>query len=137
MQVSQGPWYVRLIVVLAATIAGCGGGSAAAPRSVEQLSIEQVGLLFRAYKKGQHPPPKNLKELLPLEQGYPAAVAALRQKEVVVFWGAGLADGSEAATTVLAYHKQVPETGGEVLMRDGTARTMTAEEFKAAPKAGK
>ena len=35
---------------------------------------------------------------------------------------------------MLAYHKDVPEKGGEVLMQDGTAKKMTAEEFQAAPK---
>ncbi len=41
------------------------------------------------------------------------------------------------SNTVLAYAKDVPEKGGWVLMGDGTARQMTPEEFKKAPKAGK
>jgi hypothetical protein len=38
---------------------------------------------------------------------------------------------------VLAYETEVPEKGGAVLMQDGTVKTMTADEFKSAPKAGK
>ena len=53
---------------------------------------------------------------------------------MLVYWGAGISDEPEAASTVLAYHKDVPEKGGEVLMQNGKARKMTAEEFKAAPK---
>ena len=65
---------------------------------------------------------------------FPAAVASIKSKEVLVYWGVGISDGPEAASTVLAYHKDVPEKGGEVLMQDGTAKKMTAEEFQAAPK---
>ncbi len=43
----------------------------------------------------------------------------------------------EPADAVLAYRKTVPEQGGQVLMQDGwTIKSMTADEFKAAPKAG-
>ena len=53
---------------------------------------------------------------------------------MLVYWGAGLSDGPDAASTVLAYQKDVPEKGGEVLMQDGTPKKMTADEFKAARK---
>ncbi len=51
-----------------------------------------------------------------------------------MYWGVGLSDSAEAASTVLAYQKDVPEQGGEVLMQNGTAKKMTADEFKAAAK---
>ena len=137
MHRSQGFRCVLFLCALAVAIPGCGAGSAAVPRSAEQLSIEQVGLIFRAFKKGQQPAPKSVKDVLRLEQGYPAAVAALKNKEVIVFWGASLSDAAEAASTVLAYRADVPEKGGEVLMQDGSARTMTAAEFHAAQKAAK
>ena len=38
---------------------------------------------------------------------------------------------------VLAYEKQVPDSGGNVLMLDRSVKKMTADEFKSAKKAGK
>jgi hypothetical protein len=70
-----------------------------------------------------------------MEQGYPTGIAMLRKGDIVVNWGAGLSDAPDAASKVLAYHKDVPSRGGAVLMQDGSTRKMTAEEFQAAPKA--
>jgi len=120
--------------VLAALLpTGC-GPSSAGPESVAQLSIAQVGQIFHVYQKREKSPPQGLKDLQSLQNVFPAAVASIKSKEVLVYWGVGISDGPEAASTVLAYHKDVPEKGGEVLMQDGTAKKMSAEEFKAAPK---
>jgi hypothetical protein len=70
-------------------------------------------------------------------QGYPGAVEMLKSGQLVVQWGAPLAPEGTAADAFLAYVKTVPEQGGQVLMLDGrTIKTKTADEFKAAPKAG-
>ena len=54
----------------------------------------------------------------------------------LVQWGHPLVPENEAADAVLAYLKTVPEQGGLVLLQDGwTVKTMTVNEFKAAPKA--
>ena len=39
------------------------------------------------------------------------------------------------AKTILAYEKDVPASGGLVLMAEGSVRSMTADEFKKTPKA--
>jgi hypothetical protein len=72
--------------------------------------------------------------MLSREQGYPAAIGALRNGDLLLYWGVGLSDGPEAPGTVLAYGKEVPEKGGDVLMQDGSTKTITAEEFKSARK---
>ena len=108
---------------------GC-GPSTAGPESLTQYSIGQIGQLFHLYQKGQKPPPKGLQDILPLERALPGAVGSIKSKEVLIYWGAGLSDAPEAASTVLAYQKDVPEKGGEVLMQDGTAKKMTAAEFQ-------
>jgi hypothetical protein len=61
---------------------------------------------------------------------------------VVLLYGALLADtkeepGDGSSSEVLAYQKDVPQSGGKVLMLDRTVKSMTAEEFKSAKKAGK
>ncbi len=123
--------------LLVSGIAGCGQGSgrsAGRAESSEQFAIGQIGQILRVYQKGQKPPPRGIKELMVLQNGYPAAIASIRDKDVLVYWNVGFAESPDAASTVLAYQKDVPEKGGEVLMRDGTAKKMTADEFKAARK---
>jgi hypothetical protein len=122
-----------MAVLTASVPLGC-GPTAAEPKSAEQLQISQIHQLFHMYEKGQKPPPKGIKDVEHLAPHIPAAIAALKSKAVIVYWGAGLSHEPDAASTVLAYQKEVPEKGGEVLMQDGTAKKMTAEEFKAAKK---
>jgi hypothetical protein len=112
---------------------GC-GPSTSGPESHEQLEIMQIGQLFHIYQRGQKPPPQAIGDVERLKDVLPAAVKAVKSKDVIVYWGVGLADGPDAASTVLAYQKDVPEKGGEVLMQDGSAKKMTAEEFNAAKK---
>jgi hypothetical protein len=135
MQVSSAIARACATAVVAAAIFpfGC-GPSTAGPESTAQLSIGQIGQMFHFFQKGQKPPPRGPKDLLPLQRQYPAAVNSINSKEVLIYWGVGISDAPEAASTVLAYHKDVPENGGEVLMQDGTSKKMTADEFKAAPK---
>jgi hypothetical protein len=126
----------RVCLMAALTVivpVGC-GPSAAGPESPEELKIMQISQLFHIYQRGQKPPPQGINDAESLRQVVPAAVAAIRSKEYIVYWGVGVSDGPEASSTVLAYQKDVPEKGGEVLMQDGKATKMTAEEFKAAKK---
>ncbi len=123
-----------LAAILTATLAiGC-GPSSDVPRSLEQLSIGQVGQIFHSFQKAKKPAPKEFAEIQPLLARFPAAVESIRSGDVLVFWGAGIDEGPDAPSTVLAYQKDVPEKGGEVLMQDGTPRRMTPEEFRDAKK---
>ena len=134
MQFSNAIARACVAAVLAAIFPmGC-GPSTAGPESVAQLSIGQVGQIFHRLSEGAKATAQGLNDLQSLQRMYPAAVESIKSKDVLIYWGVGLSDGPEAASTVLAYHKDVPENGGEVLMQDGTAKKMTAEEFKAAPK---
>lgn len=129
-------WAVLLVAgTLAVSMTGCGSTSPASGTGAPgELAIEEIGRILKTYQKGKNPAPKGLKDLRRFDMIYSGAIGALRKKEVLVYWGAGISDTSDAGSTILAYHKDVPEKGGEVLMQDGTARLMTAEEFKAAKK---
>jgi hypothetical protein len=111
---------------------GC-GPSTAGPDSAEKFKMGQVSQLFRIFKKMEKLPQK-IKDVESMNGNLPAAVGAIKSKEVLIYWGAGVSDAPEAASTVLAYHKDVPEKGGEVLMQNGKLRKMTAAEFNSAPK---
>ncbi len=130
------------IICLGLAASGCGGSER--PGTKEDMlrtSINDVGDIYRTFVVMNKKPPKTLKDLASLEGMSPAGVVAVKSGEVIVRFGANLPDtdpepGKSSSDEVLAYEKQVPEGGGKVLMLDRTIRTMTADEFKAAPKAG-
>jgi hypothetical protein len=64
---------------------------------------------------------------------------AVKSGDVVVLWGARLQGEGDVGKneTVVAYEKNVPTSGGFVLLSAGTVKHMTPDEFKAAPKGGK
>ena len=66
---------------------------------------------------------------------HPVGHAAVSAQEYVVFWKVPISPTGSG--TVLAYHKDTPRAGGSVIMQDGSVKTMSAEEFAAAPKAKK
>ncbi len=138
---------------LAVLIPGCGGGGVGSGGEtvLDQTEVEQVGKMLRVYRKGLKPPtqgakdypvykpgpvppPRGTRDLAPMAKGFPRAVGAIRDRKILLYWKTDLSDASEAASTVLAFAKDAPEKGGQVLMRDGSVRTMTAGQFQAAPK---
>ncbi len=123
-----------VLAILTAMLAVGYGPSSDVPRSLEQLSIGQVGQIFHSFQKAKKPAPKEFADIQPMMARFPAAVESIRSGDVLVFWGAGVDDGPDASSTVLAYQKDVPEKGGEVLMQDGTPKRMTPEEFREAKK---
>jgi len=130
-----------MICITLATV-GCGGSTR--PVTKEDMlttSLNDVGDIYRAYVLKNKKPPDTLKDLATMERMSPAGVVAVRSGEVIVRFGANLPDtdiepGKSTSEKILAYEKEVPEKGGKVLMLDRTIRTMTADEFKAAPQAG-
>ncbi|MDR3622765.1 MAG: hypothetical protein P4L85_25655 [Paludisphaera borealis] len=123
-----------LIVGLAGAASGCDPSPTYRSEAPTQavLALEEVGNFLRMHKKGGKPAPKSIKDLAPMENGFPQAYMGLQAGAVVVYWGVDF-DPTDSKT-VVAYEKTAPESGGEVLMRDGSTVKMTAEEFKAAPK---
>ncbi len=117
--------------------AGRGGSdSSMTPQPPEERGLKQFAELYRDYAKKNARGPKSLKKLNVKGQAYPVAVKLLQSGELVVQWGVAISPEGETAPAVLAYLKSVPDDGGLVLLQDGrTIKTMTADEFNAAPKA--
>ncbi len=134
---SRSGWIVGLAAAALAWLgAGCGGGSSApsAPEPPRQAALREVGEMYRVHANMGKGPPAREKDLATYAPAFSSGSMALVNREVNVFWGATLAPGSES---VLAHEKDVPRAGGLVLLGDGeTVKRMTAEEFRAAPKAG-
>ena len=133
-------WLTRRDVVcgsLGLLLSGCGRPPELTPLAPEEDGLKELAAAYRDYCKKNKRGPGTLKELQPKGQKFPNAMKMLKAGDIVVQWGSSLAPQGEGADTVLAYLKTVPEQGGSVLMQDGdTIKTMSADEFKAAPKAG-
>jgi hypothetical protein len=124
-------------------LSGCSGGNAPAndAEAKDSTSLSEVGEAYRSYTIAKKKPPQKLGDLLAAEAIGGNGVALAKSGDIVVQWGAVLPDtneepGGTSSLEILAYGKAVPEQGGFVLLLDRTVKKMTAEEFKAAPKAG-
>jgi hypothetical protein len=130
-----------LFLGLAAT--GCGGSSNTPPtqEDLRLSALSDVSEMYRLYTLEQKKPPTKLVDFNKMEMMSPIGLRAIRTGEVIVRYGAALPDtgeepGKGPGDEVLAYEKEVPETGGQVLMLNRTIRKMTSDEFKAAKLAG-
>jgi hypothetical protein len=83
--------------------------------------------------------PPRIADLDRFRDKFPRGYQGVKSGDVVVLWGTALQGEDEAGkdAAVVAYEKNAPTEGGYVLMSAGAVRRMTAEEFGAAPKAGK
>jgi hypothetical protein len=125
-------------LLLGSAAGGCGGaGNTTALDSTGKQMLEEIGEMLKTVQADRTRPPARVAELGSVEPMLPVSAQALRSGEIVYFWGAGLSTGPNASSTVIAHEKKVPSEGGWALMQDGTVKQMTAEEFKAAPQAGK
>ena len=131
-----------LLVLVLALAGGCGPRTEPlTPMEMADVRLRDVGELYRAHQLARKAPPQSLKDLAPFGNATPSGFSALRRGDVVVRYGATLPDTAEepagaASDEVLAYARDVPTRGGPVLMLDRRARSMTADEFKAAKMAG-
>ncbi len=122
---------------------GCGQAENRIPTQddSEQTALGDVAELYRLYTLDKKKPPASISDFKSLEQMSPMGLKALSTGSVIVRFGATMSDTDEgpaktSSDDILAYQKDVPQSGGKVLMLDRTIRKMTAEEFKAAKLAG-
>jgi hypothetical protein len=132
--------FLALVFALPLLLAsGCGRGDgslapADAQEEVKKSMLREVGEMLTLHKASKGKPPAKVADLAVYEVGFQVGYLRTKEGEVVIAWGAPIQEG--ASDTVLAYEKQVPASGGYVLMQDGqTVQKMTAEEFKSAKKA--
>ena len=131
----------RAFVLGAATglAAGCGSGGgnlapAEAKAEVNQFALNELAEMIRFVGEEKHKAPEQLADFSKYQIGMSTGYEKVKNGEYVVVWGAPI--DPAAADKVIAYEKETPESGGYVLMQDGkTVKKMTADEFKAAPKA--
>jgi hypothetical protein len=126
--------HLVLLVSLAAT--GCGGPATVADSASKPNTgaLEEVGELYRSVGAVKKKPPTSMKDLERSRDVFLLGYRAIEQGDVIVYWGVSVLSGDQTTDEILAYTAEVPTKGGPVLLKNGTVKTMTADEFKAAPK---
>lgn len=127
------------VFALAVLVSGCGGGGAPAAKDgtggtpTGKEGLQSLAELLKAFEAEKKPAPANISDVERVEPIYPGAYLALVQGNIEYVWGKSLlASGSG---TVLAHEKKAGQSGGYVLMQDGTVKEMSASDFGAAKKA--
>ncbi len=124
--------------ILCCLVAGCGGPTVEnSPAVFDNNALSEVRDMYEVYTQVHKKAPRSLKDFAMFSDGSPTGIVAVKQGDVVVVWEVKLSEdaASDSADEVLAYAKEVPEKGGLVLMKNRQIKSMTADEFKAAPKA--
>lgn len=129
---------LALAALASAPAPGCGPPQSVsnAPEHYDMGSLEEVGQLYVSAFNAKKKPPASLKDC-PKADLFIGGVNAIKNGEVVVYWGVAPTPGDAAAAgenEIIAYKADVPEKGGYVLLKDMNVKIMTPEEFKAAPK---
>ena len=123
------------------SLVGCGSRQpVATPESATLSKLNDVAELYRVYSITNKKPPKTKAEAAKMENAVPSGLTPINTGDIIVLWGGELTDLNEEPTgpksdKILAYEKDVPAKGGKVLLLDRNIKTMTPEEFAAAPKA--
>jgi hypothetical protein len=128
---------VVLIAVVAVILLGCGGVQQAAQRQKRANDLKQIGLAYHNYLDAEQKAPSRAEDLQKYLLDSPPTYQALLNGQYVMQWGAtiqSMSAGAGTSNTVLGYEADVPTKGGNVLFGDASVRTMTAQEFQAAPK---
>ena len=102
------------------------------PPKTSEDGLKELGEMYRYIDYSKLSPPNRVDDLNNYWDSIQNAFDRVKSGEIVVFWGVGY---SKSGNQILAYDKKAETEGGPVLLRDGTVKTMTAAEFKAAPKA--
>src|SRR5207248_2157202 len=111
---------------------GCGESKPVISQTPNKDALAEIGQMLKSLAEEGRKPPARLGELEPVEPMLPTAAAMLRDGTLVYIWGAVYATESDR---VAAYEKNVPTEGGWVLLQNEDIKHMTADEFRAAPKA--
>ena len=110
------------------------GGAAPASLATRTNDLKEVALLYLSFlDKNSNKPAKQVEDFSALAGDFPAALAGLKDGRYKIFWSARMPGDAQK---IVAYEADTPTKGGLTVNLMGEVKTMTADEFKTAPKAG-
>jgi hypothetical protein len=132
------PLSTAVIGIVLAMGAGCSKTGGVASITPQETTLQEVADLIRATTQANGRGPTKVADFDKVQSMYPQGYQAVKSGEVVVIWNTGVKGEGEVAKgggSIIAYEKDAPNSGGYVLLSSGQIKKMTADEFKAAPKA--
>jgi hypothetical protein len=128
-------WFVmQLGLLLHLTACASGPQQPPPPPSVEE-GLKELVNVYKYIEYSKFPFPRKPDDFDNYIDSMPSAYYRIKQGEFVVVWGIGLSVLPDSRKQILAYEKKAPTEGGAVLLRDGTVKTLSSEEFAGAQKA--
>jgi hypothetical protein len=117
-------------------VVGCTSRAKQEAAAAEFTQLQEVGDLLHAATGANGRAPAKLTDVDRFKSMFPRGYDAVKSGEIVVLWGAALQGEGDAGKdeTVVAYEKDVPASGGFVLLSAGTVKKMSASEFSSAAK---
>jgi uncharacterized protein (TIGR03066 family) len=112
-------------------VSGSDRAKAKEARSRQNL-MYKYGLAYRAHIKVKGEAPTKAEDLIPYLENDTRVIDPLKSGDVVFIYNVKLEEMEDPGRTVLAYAKETPSKGGQVVMGNGAMRRMTAEQFKTA-----
>ncbi len=131
---------VRLAIpaLIAAGLAGASGCGAGTPLTLDASqpdpALRDLKTFLEWAKASGQATERNAAGPM-LQNAYMFADYSLNAGQIQYLWGTKLAEGPEAAGTVIAFQTAAATDGGWVLFQDGSLKRISAAEFAAAPKA--
>jgi len=126
--------YCAVVLLFAA---GCSSTSTqgTANTSAEEDFRELAGVYEYIAAMKESPPP-SLDELrLNHSEPLQMVIPRIESGDYVIFWGVGRSTSGSDAEAVLAYEKNAAQSGGVVLLRNGTVKRVSSQEFASMRKA--
>jgi hypothetical protein len=135
---------LRLALLLTVAVLGTAGCNKLRDAALKQKTandLKKLCDLYGAFYSARSLGPASVEDLQPLATGDPEAEAvldAVRKGRFVLLWNVDVHAAGRTrpgmAFTVLGYERGVPESGGMVLMVDGSVEEMKAAKFAASQK---
>jgi hypothetical protein len=94
-------------------------------------ALRELAEVYKYLVTQKAPPPRKLEDLAEYSGSLEGAMPLIRGGDIVVVWGLGHSSGS---SQVLAHERDAATSGGNVLLRNGTVKHMSADEFRAAKR---
>lgn len=128
---------ILLLLALPVFAAGCTSSTAGSNTGATSATedFRELAGVYEYMLAQKENPPRDLKELQTLHsEPLMMAIPRIESGEYVVFWGVSRTTIGAEAEMVLAYEKNAPHSGGVVLLRNGTVKNVSAQEFAALRK---